>query len=243
MISLLQWNICYKEDLVNIAAFLKPQQPDIICLQELTAKADPVHGSDAASFIAQQLGYNFYASQLPDDADPDENLVNGIFSCFPITNQSTTWINQPRGTGGYDDEYRSYAEVTLDIQGKSLRVGTTHMSYTHRFESTSRKEQEADNLVQAIQEHTGSFILAGDFNAAPDSYTIKRISQYLQNIGSDLSQNTWTTKPFSYQGFDETELNWRLDYIFGTKDIKVIAAEVLQTEYSDHLPVLIKIEV
>ena len=44
-------------------------------------------------------------------------------------------------------------------------------------------------------------------------------------INNDTS-NTWTTKHFSYNGFTETELNWKLDYIFTTKDIKVKETKV-----------------
>lgn len=36
-------------------------------------------------------------------------------------------------------------------------------------------------------------------------------------------------------------LDWRLDYIFGSSDIVVNSSEVLQTEFSDHLPVIIEV--
>ena len=63
------------------------------------------------------------------------------------------------------------------------------------------------------------------------------------NLGPDYHEKTWTTKPFSYNGFSENSLNWRLDFVFGTKDIKVISSEIIKTDLSDHLPILIKIEI
>jgi endonuclease/exonuclease/phosphatase family metal-dependent hydrolase len=116
------------------------------------------------------------------------------------------------------------------------------MSYTNAFVSTPRKEQETAKLVDILKTKTENFIITGDFNAAPDSPTLKSISDVLQNVGPELDQNTWTTKPFSYDGFEETELKWRLDYVFATPDVKTVSTKILNTEYSDHLPVLAEIE-
>jgi len=117
------------------------------------------------------------------------------------------------------------------------------MSYTHAFEPSERKLQETDALVETIKNNKKNFILAGDFNAQPDSEVIKRIEKYVENLGPGYEQNTWTTKPFSYNGFEANELDYRLDYVFGSQDISVISAQTLATDVSDHLPVMVEIEV
>ena len=88
-----------------------------------------------------------------------------------------------------------------------------------------------------------NFVFTGDLNAPPGTPTIDKVSEHLANVGPDFTEKTWTTKPFSYDGFEEMKLNWRLDYIFATKDIETISTEVLKTAYSDHLPVQAKIKV
>ena len=80
-------------------------------------------------------------------------------------------------------------------------------------------------------------------NIAPNSESIRQIEKYLVQCGPDYQEPTWTTKPFSYKGFEEDKLRWRLDYAFTTRDVKVINSEIINTEYSDHLPILIEIEV
>ena len=117
------------------------------------------------------------------------------------------------------------------------------MSYTHAFQSTPRKQHEADALIHEVSRHDRAFILTGDLNATPESSTLQSLTRRLHNLGPGLEQKTWTTKPFSYQGFEETELNWRLDYILGTPDIRPISADILQTPYSDHLPILAKVAI
>lgn len=148
------------------------------------------------------------------------------------------WTHEISGVGGFSNEKRVYIETDIDIKGQQLTIGTTHMSYTDRFEITSSKKQETDKLIKFISKNKSKFILTGDMNAIPGSYTIDRIETILKNTGPDYKNKTWTTKPFSYNGFEENELNWRLDHIFASSDIKLVESKVLNTEYSDHLPIL-----
>jgi endonuclease/exonuclease/phosphatase family metal-dependent hydrolase len=241
-VSILQWNIWYKEDIGNIATFLKDHPADIICLQELTRDYAKQCTTDTPQYISEKLGYNYFAKDMHHN---DEWIqCNAVFSRFPIVDTYATWVNEPIGTGGIDDEYRAYVEATLDIDGVETTVGTTHMSYTHKFITTARKEGEADKLVAAItRKKLDNILFAGDLNAAPDTPTIQKVSSILKTAGPIASEKSWATKPFSYGGFEETELNWRLDYIFVSKHIKVLTSEILTTEYSDHLPVLAVVEV
>lgn len=240
-VSILQWNIWYLEDIHNIADFLSENKADVICLQELTINFDKQQNIHTPNFIAEQLGYHVYFQEIT-FADKELKLANAIFSKFPITNTRTVWVNEEQGSGNYDDENRAYVEAALDVNGEELIIGTVHMSYTHKFEPSERKLAEAKKLVEAITPNTKQFILTGDFNAVPGSQVVNDIEEALTNCGPEYSENTWTTKPFSYNGFEANTLDWRLDYVFSTDDIKVVKAQVISTEYSDHLPVLVEIK-
>ncbi|HWZ65919.1 MAG TPA: endonuclease/exonuclease/phosphatase family protein [Patescibacteria group bacterium] len=240
-LTILQWNVWYKEDIRNITKFLREHPSDVVCLQELTIQDAPEIGH-TPDYIAEQLGYNHFYKEI-DLGEGKIKLANGIFSKYPIVSTNWQWINQPTGTGHYDDEYRAYIEVTLDVNNTALTVATTHMSYTNGFVSTLRKEQELRHLVDILNTKKSNFIFSGDLNATPDSLTIKMIGNLLQNVGPTFDKPTWTTKPFSYDGFEETKLRWRLDYIFASQDVKLLETEILKTEYSDHLPVWAVVEV
>ncbi len=242
-LSILQWNIWYQEDIRNVAKLIKAIDPDIFCLQELTVGHPVQEIKNTPRHLADHMGYHFFTKEIPIETPDGQKVIlaNGIFSRFPITSSRSAWTNQPKHGGGYDDEYRAYVEATLEVQGEAITVGTTHMSYTHQFEDTPGKRKEADLLVHETRPHHKRFIFTGDLNAIPGSYTISEIGQSMQNVGPNFNRKTWTTKPFSYNGFVETELNWRLDYVFATPDIKVISSEIVQTEYSDHLPIYAKL--
>jgi len=240
-LSILKWNVWYLEDIHNIAEFLSENKADIICLQELTINFDKQANVHTPNYIAEKLGYHVYFQEIT-FADKEMKQANAVLSKYPILDSRTVWINEEQGSGNYDDEYRAYVEVTQDINGEKIKVGTVHMSYTHKFEPSERKLAEAQKLVDAVSSNTEKFILAGDFNAVPGSRVVTGIENLLNNCGPEYSENTWTTKPFSYGGFEANTLDWRLDYVFATNDIKVTKAQVLTTEYSDHLPILVEIE-
>jgi endonuclease/exonuclease/phosphatase family metal-dependent hydrolase len=132
-------------------------------------------------------------------------------------------------------------EVTVNDNNKLIDIGCVHLSYSDHFEVTNHRKREVDNLVSIVANKKKKYLLCGDFNSEPDSYTIKKLSKYLINAGPDYSENSWTTKPFEYHGFVENSLNWRLDYVFSTKDVNVISAKIIKTKYSDHLPLMVEI--
>ena len=240
-ISILQWNVWYKEDIHNIASFLKTYKADIICLQELTIgyqQSEP----HTVQYIAKTLDYRHYGQGM---TTPGRDWIqaNAIFTKFPILNKQYHYINEPIGTNGFDDEYRSYIETTLEVNEKQLTVGTTHMSYTDAFTETQRKAKETDKLIALLNQKKQNYILTGDLNAMPTSSTIQKIKHVLRHVGPSFDQKTWTTKPFSYNGFEADKLDWRLDYAFATQDVRIVSTEIVQTNFSDHLPIKITLEI
>jgi endonuclease/exonuclease/phosphatase family metal-dependent hydrolase len=115
------------------------------------------------------------------------------------------------------------------------------MSYTDGFMQTSDKSIETDRLIAILKEKRHAYVLTGDFNAEPGSYTINEIEKRLKNAGPGMEEKTWTTKLFSYKGFEANKLDWRLDYCFATPDIEIKSAKIIKTDYSDHLPILLKV--
>lgn len=244
-LSYFQWNTWYLEDIHNIANYLKDNLADVIALQELTVSHPGQSEKDTPRYIAEQLGYHYCTGgeNFTEDGE-DRWFGNAILSKYPIKSHRQTWVNEPIGTGGFDDEFRTYLEAILDVNGTEVTIGTTHMSYTHEFKVTDRKRQETNKLLVELKKNVDkNFIFSGDLNATPDSYVISEISSILQSADPAPDQNTWTTKPFSYQGFEETELNWRLDYIFATNKLKVASSQIEDTYFSDHLPIRAEFEI
>jgi endonuclease/exonuclease/phosphatase family metal-dependent hydrolase len=245
IVRILQWNTWYKEASSNLVRVIKQTDPDIACLQEI-ATFSP-NETDVPQLISNSLNnadFNYKQAQRWQSDSGITSQGNAIFSKFPIEKSFYKYLqDEIPNPEKYDEEGRIYVEITVNIDDKKLTLGTTHLSYAPQFVDSPAKNSEIDRLISIINQKSKNYILTGDFNSTPDTNVIKKIEKYLVNCGPDYSQKTWTTKQFDYEGFREDKLNWRIDYAFASKDIKIISSQLVQTAYSDHLPLLIEIEV
>lgn len=247
-IRILQWNIWFQENAENILKTIKRIDPDIICCQEATIGSNFNKQKDVPAFISQKLGYNYNFSnshkyEFPITPKGESNYGgNAIFSRFPIIKNSNFPIINPKDLHG-KYERRTCAVSEIKIGKKIIKVVTTHSSYNNGFVENKEKIKEIRKIVNFIKKNTKNLIFTGDLNIAPDSKSIGLIQRELVHCGPCYDQPTWTTKPFSFMGFQEKKLKWRLDYIFSTKDIKVVNSKIIKTKYSDHLPILLEIDI
>ena len=232
--KILQWNIWYKEDINNIVEELKRIDADVVCIQELSFIGDD---RNSVKVLNEIYPYIYY--EVADTFLDSRSQCNAILSKYPFINKNKSYLQEP-GTdkNDYSKEGRIYLEVSIDYNDKVYNIGTTHLSYTHKFEETELKDKEVNKLMDIIK-NKNSYIFTGDLNTIKTSKYINKISEYY--INNDTT-NTWTTKPFSYNGFVANELDYKLDYVFTSNDINIQSIEVVDTIYSDHLPILCEID-
>lgn len=247
-LKILQWNVWYKESADNIIAALKSFDADIFCLQELTQTSEYNPNIDIPGLIRAELTpwSAFYIAQSWEvDGKIIRNQGNGIFSKFRIIEHYSKSVQISGGHDPhFDDEERIYVESDIDINGKILTLGTTHLSYTDRFKGSSKRGLENQKLIEHIGKERKHYFFSGDLNAPCDSAFIDELPRNtnLRIASPSCSKNTWTTKPFSYNGFEATELTYRLDYAFSSYDIEIVDTKILSTDVSDHLPILTTIK-
>lgn len=243
-LSVLQWNVWFREKADNIVRFIRETDADIVCLQELTRDSADNPGRDIVAEIGTLGYYTAYEATRISYGDTYIHMGDGIFSKFPIINQRHVYVqHEDLSSLNSQTEDRLYVEAELDINNHAFTIGTVHLSYVSEFFVDADKKKEVDALLAAIQKNKEKFILTGDLNSTPDTYTVQELEKLLASAGPNYKQATWTTKPFSYDGFEASTLDWRLDYVFTTPDIKVLDSKILPTDYSDHLPILATIEV
>lgn len=244
MYSLLQWNIWYREKPDNIVAQLKDWNVDIICIQEATQGMLLHDKIDVAQYLSEKLNYHYYFHEAHNwqlEGKPEERIGNAILSRFPLetTHHFFIQVPGPEKREVYSEQGRVYIEAAIRLPTGVVTVGTTHLSYTDRFQPMPHQIAETAKLLELINHRTDNFILTGDFNALPDSDVIRSIEHYLKPAGPAYSKPTWTTKRIEYEDFFEDQLKYRMDFIFSTRDVKIQSSALLPTPYSDHLPILV----
>jgi len=243
-LSIMTWNVLYEEKADNILLLIKKVNPDILCCQEITTNSWINPNRDVPAEIGRMLGgYHVYQKALSDLDGKPASMGNAIISKFPIINHRHVFVQKGGSDITQNLQNRVYLEAELRIGSKSLTVGTTHLSYVDAFIETEARNKEADDLVHAIQQNKVHFIITGDFNSAPSSKTIRKMEKLYTSAGPVYSRKTFTTKPFTHGDFSVNDLEWRLDYIFASKDIEVNNSKIINTHFSDHLPILAKIQI
>lgn len=241
----LQWNVWYNEKVDRIIQLLDSINADVLCLQELSTNTKANPGIGTGEVISSRLGYNAHIVAAQEWADFErDSQENGILTRYPFLSKRHLFVKEPgaRDIRDYALEGRVYVEATLDIAGRQICVGTTHLSFSPRFEMTDCKMRENQSLLTQVKKNK-NYIFSGDLNSAPSSPLIEQLSAHLVSCGPAFHENTWTTKDFDYQGFKETALNWRLDYVFASPDLRVVSSRTIATDVSDHLPVLVEFEI
>jgi endonuclease/exonuclease/phosphatase family metal-dependent hydrolase len=235
----------YSEDIEAIARFVQKTEADIIFLQELTDGLHMTH-PDTGSYIADVLGYDSHIAYgpmvLPDGASAQVGM--GIFSKFPLSDkqkiilQQDTWQDEK-----ITSDERFYLQASVMHGGQTIGLGTTHLPFHPTFRTTSAKKQMVERIFGHSTEYS-EYIFGADLNTTPHTQAAKMLRQRgLVNAGPALRHPTWTTKPFAIGPWTYAELQWRLDYILIKGNLQSKSSRVLETELSDHLPIVAEIEV
>lgn len=228
-LKIVSWNIWYGKYFDQILTFLKKEDADIVCLQEIVAKKGAT--TNTASKIAKELGYKDFVFDFALEIEKEGEKLdwgNAILSKFPITASKTHSLSE-----GANRRIALLADIK--VGEKTLHTMTTHLIHTHQQESPVRNEQ-ADRLIESLPK--GPTILTGDFNALPQSYPIKKTSEVLVNTNNEETP-TFSLFP---EGCCPDKMKYRLDYIFISSDIKLTSFEVGDSKGSDHLPITANLE-
>lgn len=227
-VSILSWNIWVDGHFDEIARFVKDSKADIVCLQEVKDN-DPKR--DIISYL-ENLGYSYaFASTLQTWGDKKYQHGPAVFSKYPIKSSRSYMLSET--------EARAAVRADINIDGKALHIFSTHLIHTHQKPS-KKQEEQARNLVELIPNKRT--ILAGDFNATPDSEAIRLMKGILVDTDK-TSSPTWSVYKAGCELCNLDKITTRLDYIFTTQDIKSSSFEVGQSRGSDHLPISTIVEI
>jgi len=210
------WNIKRGNDnLVMQGWLIAAQKPDILGVQEVYINTNE-KTNNLLSVRTRTAHYTTFAETISYSSGGQYGI--GQISRFkPSGDEEVTELY----SGG--KEQRCLQKVVYVVGGSRVSVYNTHFSY----ESASiRKKQFAEVLAIMDADENKYKILTGDFNAKEDEF-----SDFLENY---RVVNTSDTKFYDYS-YDRIEMS-QIDNIIVSKNITVLNARAIPTEYSDHYP-------
>lgn len=217
-----------KIDVEAIAAVINKEKPDFVALQEVDVNTERSgKGKNQGQLLAKLTNMNYFFAKAIDHGGGDYGVA--VLSRFPILDSLTFILPVDPVLGG---ETRTIAAVTAEIaKGKKIIFASTHLDLKEPNRIT-----QAELIVKNFTNAAFPIILAGDFNAKPDSPVIGYLDQHFTRSCQDDCQPTIPVeKP-----------NRAIDFImFKPKSsISSISTTVIDEKYaSDHLPVVVELKV
>lgn len=221
-----------KPDVIDINAIvnvIKQQNPDIVALQEVDASTGRSGPGNQAEMIAEKLDMNVFFGKAI-DYDGGEYGV-AILSKFNLSEGKINRLPVEPGTNG---EPRILVTVKITTpKGNEIRFGSTHLDAQR--EDTNRIPQ-IEEVVKIGKNEQLPFIIAGDFNAVPESEVIRILDGHFKRTCrlcgfTSSAQNPVRT--IDYIAFNHPENKFEVEN-----------HSVINESYaSDHFPIVSEINI
>lgn len=207
----------------EIAKVIREQKPDLVAIQEMDLQTKRVSGRNLPKELGERTGLHAMFGAAMDFQDGKYGQL--ILSKYPI---KSSRVYPLPGRADAEPRIAFAAEIAL-ANGRRLRLVTTHLD--HVGKETDRLLQSAE-LVRLFGSGEPTTILAGDFNAKPESQTITNLKATFTNTsGEDLAPTFPAESP-----------NRKIDWIFirPNESWQVLKTSVVEeTHASDHRPVVV----
>jgi len=218
-------------NLEEIAEIINEYKPDFVALQEVDSMTDrtaSIHNNipqDLVKVLAEKTNMYGYFGKAIDYSSG--GYGEGILSRFPVK-AVNRHLPCPKGGEG-----RALLMVEHNFSnGSKLIFGGTHLC--HEF--PENRIAQSKEICDILNNHTLPIIIGGDFNFRPETEPYKIITKCL-NDAAVLEGNPKNTHSYKNP-------KARIDYIFVSKKHNWIikSVEVIPVYPSDHMPVLITLE-
>ncbi len=220
-----------KPDLIDIdaiAAAIKSQNPDLVALQEIDVNTKRSGPFNQAEELAKKLNMKFFFGKAIDHEGGDYGVA--ILSKYPISEPTVFRLPTETSTKG---EPRVLTTVKVALPGgKTIRFGSTHLDAQ---KAAVNRELQIKEINRISAGEKLPFIIAGDFNATPESSVITQLDQQFTRTCQSCGPTVPVINP-----------NKTIDFISFSpvSNFKIISHDVVPERYaSDHLPVIAVLEI
>ena len=208
-----------KIDFDCMAKVIKDFDADIVGLNEMRGDgADPEY-TRQVDILSELTGMKYFYFAPAIVVEGKGLYGNGFLSKVPILKAENIPIPdpEPKGYGGYY-ETRCLIKITLE--------GGVTVLVTHFGLNPDEQENAVKTVVDNMSEN--KCILMGDFNVYPKNSVLIPIRERMLDTAEKFDSEKFS--------FPSDSPNRKIDYIFVSRDVRVLAADIPAVVASDHRP-------
>ena len=214
-----------KIDYELIAKIIKESDAEIVGLNEMFSDGENSQFPNQTKILADLAGYEYHYFAEAIKLRGGSPYGNAMVSKLPFESVETIIIPDPDPRG-----YKGYYETRCVLKAKF--AGGLTVLVVHVGLNPDEVENAIKTLVENIEDE--KCILMGDFNVEPDSPYLAPIRERMKDAADK---------------FTEPKLSWpsdkprvKIDYIFASKDIEIVSADIPDIVGADHRPHTIEIK-
>lgn len=220
----------------KIAHFIKQENADIICLQEVRkGMSSQLNYPYSKTFGFSQIhsNYEIIASQKIEFYENSTN--NSCFADLKVHDDTIRVYNlhlESLHLGNEDYNLlkkRSDTEVQTEFQDK-----TKKLKQKIRL-ATSKRVNQVDRILKSIANSPYPSLVCGDFNDVPQSYIYRKLTEQHKDAFIESGKGYGAT-------YRQLIFPFRIDYILPYKHWNAFNFEVLEDKVSDHQAIRCDIE-
>ena len=221
------------DNITGLADLIRTTAADVVLLQEVDRGTNRSGKVDQLQALIDRTKFagRFGRSLDFDGGQYGIAILSRRAMNFNQTFELRVEPTQVRAGGSHEPRAALVASVET-LRGR-LQVITTHLDASG--EDTYRL-QEALELLNVVRPRVSEFtpvLVGGDFNAEPTSPVIQRMRDAgLRDAWTECGQGDG----FTYPAAKPTK---RIDYLFLTNPLRCTSASVVDTQISDHRPLLV----
>lgn len=217
-----------KDNLARVAAVIGSTKADVVLLQEVDRNTERSGKVDQLAALMRLTGMHGEFGKSLDYQGGDYGIA--VLSRWPVTSHEIVplRVEPPQVRAGGSLEPRIALIVTIAAPHGALRIANTHLD-------ASREDQWRMQEIPQVLRAADDSIAGGDFNSTPDS------AVHAEVVRAGL-RDSWTEcgsgNSLTYPAAPPQK---RIDYVFLSRGSRCTSARVIDTDASDHRPVLVVI--
>ncbi len=218
-------SLARERDMRFSTSVIRKVRPDFVTLNEVRSHTRDVGEINQAWEAGRLTGYYPVFGKSIDIDGGDYG--NAFLTRHPLLEQEV--IHIPDRTSDEDTyfEHRSVLRCVLDIEGRPITVLSTHFGL-----AKVEAESAVETVLGIVGKEKNPVILMGDLNLRPDD----EILQPLMKALHDTAQGRESIRTFPS---DKPKI--KIDYIFTSEQFEVKQVRSMNTQCSDHRPLIARL--
>ncbi len=221
------------DNLARVAELVRSTEADIVLLQEVDRGTTRSGKVDQLEVLSRLTGFHAAFGKTLDYQGGDYGIA--VLSRWPINRDSLIRlpVDPPQERSGGVYEPRGALQAVIQVHGAPLEILNTHIDASR--EDFYRKQEMTTILrlaTRSIIDVRRSTLVGGDLNAEPGSAVIELVRDSpLRDAWPECGQGPGLTYPA------DRPIK-RIDYLLLPVGWSCVSGTVLETEASDHRPVI-----